>query len=364
MLMDALLDLASASRHSRYFNQTRSYYLFRRIRVIAIALVLLQPAWILVDYFLLPTEIIWELFVIRAVTALACLIIGLWGIKRYSLTFSYIRLFSLVFVLSAFQTIATSLLISKGFSSSQAGYDFFPFMIISMLAVFPLSIFEVVLYTLGILSVELGTQLVRGELGSVLGINSLWLLMVLAIIAGWAAVNQMNMLLGLYRQATRDPLTGLSNRRQAMEQLENDVQNCRAKAQPLSVLLFDLDKFKNFNDSYGHAAGDMVLKSFSKLMRQKTKRRTDIRCRYGGEEFLIILPDRDSEQAYEVAELIRTGCHDEYVKTPTGEKVRYSTSIGITDLRDEDSIDSLLQRADEALYVAKDSGRDQSVVAQ
>ncbi|MGI1669507.1 MAG: GGDEF domain-containing protein [Neptuniibacter sp.] len=363
MVLDTLLDVVSARRHSRYFNQTRSYYLFRRLRVIAIALVLLQPAWILVDYYLLSAEIINELFVIRALTALACLVIGTLNLKQYSLRFSYVRLFLLVLVLSSFQTIASSLLIENGFSTSSSGYDFFPFMIITMLAVFPLAIVESFIYISGILVVELLTQSFRGELGSMQGINNLWLLSVLGVIAGWAAVNQMNMLLGLYRQATRDPLTGLSNRRQALEQLGNDIVICRSKSEPVSVLLFDLDKFKSFNDNYGHAAGDMVLKKFAQVIRKKTKRKTDIRCRYGGEEFLIVLPGRGIAHAEQIAEAIRLACHEETVKTPMGENIGFTTSIGVAELKNDETVDDLLQRADEALYQAKDNGRDQTALA-
>lgn len=359
MFIDTLLDVSSARRHSRYFNQTRSYFLFRRIRIIAILLAILQPAWILVDYLLISPNLVSDFIILRSGAAVACIAIAVWGFKRYNLYFSYFRLFALVMVLSVFQILATSLLISQGHTANLAGYDFFPYMIISMMAVFPLSIVESVIYTLAILAIETLTLFVREQFGSVQGMNSLWLLTVLGVIAGWASVNQMNMLLGLYRQATRDPLTGLSNRRQALEQLSSDIVNCREKGVPLSVLLFDLDKFKNLNDNYGHAAGDMVLKNFSQVMCKHTTRRTDLRCRYGGEEFLIVLPGRAQKEAAVVAESIRMACHDENVKTPSGEKIGYTTSIGVAELREGDSIESLIEAADDALYAAKDSGRDQ-----
>jgi diguanylate cyclase (GGDEF)-like protein len=189
------------------------------------------------------------------------------------------------------------------------------------------------------------------------------LLGVLGLIAGWAAVNQLNMLLGLYRQATRDPLTGLANRRQAMEQLSGDMKLMREKSKPLSVLLFDLDKFKSFNDTYGHAAGDIVLQRFAKVMRKFARKRLDLVCRYGGEEFLMVLPGLDAEQAGEVAEKIRLACHDEQVKTPTGERIGFTTSIGVAELKAEDTIDSLLQHSDDALYEAKGTGRDRVHIA-
>ncbi|WP_415886725.1 GGDEF domain-containing protein [Neptuniibacter sp. QD37_6] len=363
MLLETFLDLSSGRRHSRYFNQTRSHFLFRRIRIISLLLALIQPAWLLVDYLLLPKDMLQSIAYARAATALACIALALWGFKRYSMRLAKLRLALLVIILSAFQCVSSSMLIAHGYESNVAGYHFFPFMIMTMMAVFPLSILEALGYAAVLLVVEYSTQLVRDIAGSVEGINSLWLLAVLGLIACWAAVNQLNMLLGLYRQATRDPLTGLANRRQAMEQLDGDIKLMREQGKPLSVLLFDLDKFKNFNDQYGHAAGDIVLKRFAKVMRKSARKRMDLVCRYGGEEFLMVLPGFDTEEAVEVAEQIRVGCHDEQVKTPSGERIGFTTSIGVAGLKAEDDVDSLLQRSDDALYSAKDTGRDKVNIA-
>lgn len=363
MLLETLLDLSSGRRHSRYFNQTRSHYLFRRIRIIALLLALVQPAWLLVDYLLLPADMLESIAISRGAAAVGCLLLAAWGWKRYSLKLSHLRLALLVLILSAFQTVSSSLLIANGYDSTVAGYQFFPFMIITMMAVFPLSVIEAFCFILGVLLIEFMTQLVRGVSGSIEAVNNLWLLSVLGLIAGWAAVNQLNMLLGLYRQATRDPLTGLANRRQAMEQLSGDMVRCREQSKPLSVLLFDLDKFKNFNDTYGHAAGDIVLKAFAKVMQKQARKRIDLVSRYGGEEFLVVLPEMDGEQARAVAEAIRLACHDAKVKTPTSEEIGFTTSVGVAELKSEDDIDSVLQRSDEALYIAKDKGRDQVVLA-
>lgn len=363
MLLETLLDLSSGGRHSRYFNQTRSHYLFRRIRVIALLLAMIQPAWLLVDYLLLPADMLEAIAIARGAAATACLLLASWTLKRYSLKLAHMRLAILVLILSAFQTVSSSLLIAHGYDSTVAGYHFFPFMIITMMAVFPLSILEALCFTVGMLFIEYMTQLYRGLSGDIASVNNLWLLSVLGIIAGWAAVNQLNMLLGLYRQATRDPLTGLANRRQAMDQLSGDMAQSREQGKSLSVLLFDLDKFKNFNDTYGHAAGDIVLQAFAKVMRKHARKRTDLVCRYGGEEFLMVLPGMDAVQAQEVAEAIRISCHGEKIKTPSGERIGFTTSIGVAELTAVDDIDSILQRSDEALYKAKDSGRDRVALA-
>ncbi len=131
------------------------------------------------------------------------------------------------------------------------------------------------------------------------------------------------MLLVLYRQTTRDPLTGLANRRQVMAQLDGDIKDAHEQDTPLSVLLFDLDKFKSFNDNHGHAAGDLVLKQFAKILKDGAKRKVDLAGRFGGEEFLMILPGMDQSEAVKVADAVRDGCHNKKLKVPTGEEVSF-----------------------------------------
>lgn len=364
MWFEALFDLSDARRHSRYFNQTRSHYLFKRVRLIALLLMFIQPAWIAVDYLLLPAEILQPVAMCRGVAALAFLLLALWSMQRYNLVFAHVRLGLVVTVLLAFHLAINHLLTTYGYATDLAGYEFFPFMIISMMAVFPLTLIETIVYVLLVVLVEVITQINHHSIGGVDGNNALWLLSVLGIIAGWAAVNQLNMLLILYRQATRDPLTGLSNRRQALGQLVTDLKSSEAHSEPFSVLLFDLDKFKHFNDNYGHAAGDMVLIVFARLMRKHARKRIDVACRYGGEEFLMMLPNQNLEQAAELAERIRLACHEHLVKTPSNEKIGFTTSVGVAEYLRGETPDELIKRADDALYVAKGSGRDQVALAK
>jgi diguanylate cyclase (GGDEF)-like protein len=358
-------DLFRAGRHSRYFNHTRSYSLFSRVRMIAWILAVLQTAWILVDWLLLPEDVSSTIAYGRIVASVSCLALGLWFSHPYRLEISLIRLLLLVLVLTVFQSWSNWVLIEQGLGSEiLAGYAFFPFMIITMLAIFALTIVEVVGFAVFVILVELVNQLWRGEFGLVNGLNDLWLLAVLGCIAGWASVNQLSMLLVLYRQATRDPLTGLANRRQVMAQLDGDIKDAHEQNKPLSVLLFDLDKFKSFNDNHGHAAGDLVLKQFAKILKDGAKRKMDLAGRFGGEEFLVILPGTDQSGAVKVANAVRDGCHNQTLKVPTGEEVSFRTSIGIAVLGDKtEDRTRFLQRADDALYAAKNDGRDRYVVA-
>ena len=357
-------DLLRAGRHSRYFDHTRSYYLFSRVRLVAWILTVLLTAWIPVDAWLLPDPVSNVLAWGRLAASGCCLLLGLWFFHPYRLEISLVRLFLLILILTVFQVWSNAMLHQHGVAENTlAGYGFFSFMIMAMLAIFPLTVFEVTGFAGFVLLVELVAQLWQGRFGQVPGLNDLWLLSVLGVIAGWASVNQLHMLLVLYRQATRDPLTGLANRRQVMDQLDEDIDDAQVRHRPLAIMLFDLDKFKGFNDNYGHAAGDIVLKRFARVLKEHTRGKSELAGRFGGEEFLAILPDTDREQALERAGSILKACRQTTLKVPTGDEVSFTTSIGVAILEPGEERSRLLQRVDEALYQAKESGRGRYCLA-
>lgn len=352
------LDVSSVARHSNYFNQTRSHFIYRRTRLIALLLAVAQTLWVLVDYMLLPREVQGAIGIARVSSSLMLLGLVLWFGSPYSLSKSMLRFGLMVITLSAFQTFSNIWLFTHDATDIVAGYQFFPFMIITMIAIFPLTVVEVCVLVGLMLIVELITQTVLGKLFTMSGVDSLWLMLVLGLIAGWASVNQLGMLLGLYRQATRDPLTGLANRRELMEHLDHEVGECAHNDKPLTVLLFDLDKFKHFNDSYGHAAGDIVLKQFSSILRNQSQGENELAGRFGGEEFVLLLPGVDKQGAIPYAEQILAACHLSPVRIPSGERVGFTTSIGIAQLQPGQSSSELITQSDMALYRAKFDGRD------
>ena len=131
---------------------------------------------------------------------------------------------------------------------------------------------------------------------------------------------------------------------------------------PLSILVADIDHFKNVNDSYGHDAGDAVLKEFSKRFQQCT-RGIDLACRLGGEEFLIIMPDTDSSHAYQIGERIRDCVATQAFDVNPGQKIHLTASVGLATLQgSNDTPDTMFKRADDALYAAKRRGRNQVAV--
>jgi diguanylate cyclase (GGDEF)-like protein/PAS domain S-box-containing protein len=159
-------------------------------------------------------------------------------------------------------------------------------------------------------------------------------------------------------QAIRDPLTGLYNRRFLEEALEREIRRATRRNAPVGVLMLDLDRFKSFNDAHGHAAGDALLRAFSAFL-QSSVRLEDIACRYGGEEFSLILPNATLEQALMRAEQIREGARQIQVEFHGQTLTGVTVSVGVAALPNHgDTPDRLLRAADAALYAAKADGRN------
>lgn len=158
--------------------------------------------------------------------------------------------------------------------------------------------------------------------------------------------------------AQHDGLTGLSNRRYLMERLSQEMERAERYQTSLSVIMLDLDKFKSFNDSYGHVKGDELLKAFSAMVK-KAVRSTDIPGRYGGEEFCVVLPNTSVKGALVIAERIRASMEALRIPLDDGQPpVGRTASIGVAEFSAGDSIEKLLSHADAALYQAKEGGRN------
>jgi diguanylate cyclase (GGDEF)-like protein len=168
----------------------------------------------------------------------------------------------------------------------------------------------------------------------------------------------------LQMQSVRDPLTGLYNRRYMQETLEREIARCQRNNTMLGVIMLDIDFFKKFNDSYGHDVGDTVLHELGGFLMQEI-RSEDIACRYGGEEFILIMPGIDLDIVSTRAEEIRNGVKNIQIMNKGEEVSGLSLSLGIAiyPLHGK-SPDSLITAADGALYTAKRQGRDRYIVAE
>ncbi|WP_291326885.1 diguanylate cyclase [Desulfovibrio sp. UCD-KL4C] len=154
-----------------------------------------------------------------------------------------------------------------------------------------------------------------------------------------------------------DPLTGLYNRRHLQDVARSELARNKKNKTPLCILLMDVDNFKNFNDSYGHSAGDVVLKSVSRIIKDSL-REFDSAFRYGGEEFITVLPETEQKEAIRIAEEIRITLAQKEFHPNSGDPVQKTMSIGIAQYQPEESLDEMLKRADENMYRAKIKGKN------
>lgn len=189
----------------------------------------------------------------------------------------------------------------------------------------------------------------------------------MGVIASFCIENVVNRA-RLLRSGFTDVLTGWHNRRYLTVRINEELARARRDRTRLVCLMLDIDHFKRVNDTWGHAAGDVVLQELAQRIESQV-RASDVAARYGGEEFVVLLPQTDVSAASKLAERIRTAVASEPVILPDGESVTITASIGIAEVSPgaEDTDlktlgDSLIARADVALYAAKSAGRDQVVV--
>jgi len=182
-------------------------------------------------------------------------------------------------------------------------------------------------------------------------------LTILASLAGVAVENSR-----LYELATVDMMTQLKIHHYFQSKLREEMDRCRKKGTKLALLFTDIDKFKVFNDTHGHQAGDVVLIEVAKKLIE-CARKNDIPARYGGEEFCVVMPGADLQEGYEMGERIRKAVEAQLVENPNGgDPLKVTISVGVTEFMPTDKNNKeLIERADKALYQAKHGGRNQTI---
>ena len=164
----------------------------------------------------------------------------------------------------------------------------------------------------------------------------------------------------IYRLSTVDGLTQIFNKRYFIETLERELSRARRYDRPLALMMFDIDHFKKCNDTYGHRAGDHVLRHMADLVRQRA-RKVDVIARYGGEEFAVVLPEIDLAGAAQFGESLRKMVEDEEFVFE-GRRIPLAVSVGVADLDPAiASADDLIKKADARLYRAKQNGRNRII---
>jgi len=160
----------------------------------------------------------------------------------------------------------------------------------------------------------------------------------------------------LFAAATLDPLTQIPNRRMFMQEAQSHLAQARRYDRALSVVMLDVDWFKRINDTYGHACGDHVLVTLAGVLCD-SKREGDLVCRYGGEEFVFLLPDTTGNDALQFADRVRKAVAEKPIRYGA-QTLSVTISLGVSELRGQESLEAGIVRADQALYAAKEKGRN------
>lgn len=352
--------LLSPHRHNFLLSQRRATLIVNRVRLFALLFAVLTPLWSIVDALVFPLQLWLALAALRlsVCAAFVCLLLMY---RPSGNLFDAYRAIGILFAIpTVFYVISHTLLGSHDLTEFSgavgAGYAFLPFVLVAGLAVFPLTLLEnMALGLLLLLAQALAGYLSWSTLNWPSFLGAFWLLVLIAGVTSLACMSQLAFMIALIRQAIRDPLTGIYSRGSGEEILNLQWAAAQRNNSGLAVAFIDLDFFKSINDDFGHHAGDTVLRTAASSALQ-CLRSSDSLIRWGGEEFLLIMPDTDMTQARRAIERLRgAGLGQRPDGTPL------TASIGLAErcFDRTERYSQLLTIADSRMYVAKNNGRNQ-----
>ena len=355
-----LWQLLSPRQHPLLLSQRRATMIVNRVRLFAMLFAVLTPLWGIIDIMVFSPELWIQLAVLRLFTSLAFATLLVLYRPSGSLLDAY-RAMAILFIIPTLFYIASHSLLSghqlNDLSAAVAtGYAFLPFVLMAGLAIFPLSLIENVLLASTLLVAQgLAGYLSWSTLNWQSFVGGFWLLILIAGVTALASVSQLAFMITLVRQAIHDPLTGVFSRRSGEEILSMQWSAAQRSDSHFTLAFIDLDHFKNINDRFGHKAGDKILRHFA-LHIGKTLRNSDSLLRWGGEEFLLLMPNTSLEQARYALE--RMQAHG-FGLRPDGQPLTASIGLSERTYDQADSYQQLLELADERMYLAKQAGRNQ-----
>ncbi|MCL2021049.1 MAG: GGDEF domain-containing protein [Betaproteobacteria bacterium] len=351
--------LLSSLQHPHLLAIKRTGIIVSRVRLVAILFAIMTPLWSVIDFFVFSAHIWVPMTLLRAITGFAFLALFLYYKPRKKPAHAYRALFFLLLIPSVFYPISQYLLIHADLSEHLAqlvlvGYTFLPFVLIASLAIFPITLKENLALSSLIMSAQLLGIILSNDnqLANIIGI--IWLLALLGCIATMAGISQLALMAALVRQTIRDTITGCFTRSSGEELLSLQFAIAQRSKTALSLAFIDLDNFKAVNDQFGHEAGDIVLRHAATAIMNEL-RDSDLLARWGGEEFLLIMPNTSISQAKTAMErLRRLGL----CKRPDGTVM--TASVGISEVWRDAVSDTgqLVDLADQRMYLAKESGRN------
>ena len=355
-----LIDIISPKYHSSDFNQTRANYISGRLWLMCLFFAVTVPLFSLFDFVILPSEQAQNLLFARGTLSVALFLVAYILKQQPSIILLRGCMLLAFFLPTLFYLYTMVNFASSEQTNAPLIYSMMPYLIIAMLGLFPLTILGGLSLIAVVFLPFASFEFSQFEHNIWPLVNALWLFLLFAGISLWLQTSQLSMLMKLYRESTVDPLTKLINRRVLMRMAEKEQKQCQQYGLSFSVIMFDLDKFKRINDEFGHHVGDQVLLMTANLMKRELDQ-TDIAARFGGEEFVAILPGASLVEASRVAERISRTLKAESLLLETGDIIRVTTSIGVTQYNANESLEETFKRADDLLYAAKDGGRDRVV---
>ena len=362
---EQLHDLMHPGGHTPIIQRRRAVLIHSRVRMVAATFAVLTPLWIVIDVFIFEWPLWGWLALLRVVASAAFGALALGYRISDDMGSAWRGLALLLAVPTVFFLLSHPMLNERdiiGFAGAlSAGYAFLPFVMVAGLSVFPLTALEGLLFALPLLSAHLAA----GVYGSLVFpfpsyVGALWLLVLITVVATLAAMSQLHFMMALVDQASHDSMTGAFGRRIGEELLRLQFAHAQRSEHPLALIFVDLDDFKKVNDRYGHDEGDRVLRTAADAIRSML-RQSDILVRWGGEEFLLVMPNTGREGARAAAERLR---HIGLGARPDG--TVQTASIGIAEYmadRPEDW-ERLVDLADHRMYLAKQAGKDRIVAVE
>ena len=352
----ALCDLVSTKLHSDDFIATRTSYITIRLWFMCMFFSLSVPVFSFFDFIFFPNKEAIYLLAARIVLSINLLMLAQ-ALKMWPLVRTVRIVMPLAFLIPMLFFIASMVIIkSIPIEVVPSIFSMMPYFILVMLGLFPLTISGGFFVVVCVLTPFVIYKLLLVNQPFWLFFNDVWLFLLFAGISLWLQVGQLSMLMKLYRESTVDPLTKLINRRVLLRL----AQRSHDYHEVYSVVMFDLDRFKRINDNYGHAAGDQVLVTVAQVI-QKELRSTDIIARFGGEEFVAILPKINMLDAKIMASRVAVAISRQVIVLADGTELSVTASVGVTQRKEEENINDVLKRADVFLYFAKENGRDRVV---
>ena len=342
----------------------RATVIVTRVRLVAGFFAVLTPLWIVVDVAVFPPEI-WHGLALARIAATLAFLPLLFGTWRCESNADAHRAMTLLLAVPTLFFVFSYLYVGRFEltdlqTAFSAGYTFLPFVMLAGLAIFPLTLAESLSFAAPMLCATLVTAALRWQfLDWPTFLGTFWLLLLITAVSAIAGLSQLAFMIVLVRDAIHDGMTGCFSRQSGEELLDLQfVLSCRIKS-PLSLAFIDLDHFKQVNDRFGHDAGDRVLVAAAESIRRQL-RAGDMLMRWGGEEFLLVMPNINSRQALQALNrVVKNG----FGSRPDGTPI--TASVGIAE-RQADGVTgwkSLVELADARMYQAKEGGRNRIVAA-